>query len=195
MKIIKALMIILAFFSFACSLSRTEASLHPWYNPQNFHDQYNLQVEAYNRKSLNSKVPKITTLKRNDDNPQLYSSYFDGILPGGQLSVITGSNGKLESIMIMKEIDGYIQIKDKTVPKEIFKCTEIGVLILAVLGYPMNDNVSKQRVTDAIVKIVCNYDHDDNIEYLYNPSLGITYALAYKVSKGILFLWISTPSK
>lgn len=196
MNKIRAIIFLLTFLTITCLFSlRTEAALHPWYSPQNFHDRYNLVVEAYNRKKSNhSLAPKAAMLRRSDDEHNLFTSYFEGVLPGGQLSIITSADGKIQSVMVSKEIDGYRNVQGKKYPIEILKFAEVGMLILGALECPLKDPSSHPTVQEVFTKLVWNYDAED-IEYLYNPSLGITYALAFKESKGRLFLWISTPAK
>lgn len=174
----------------------TEAALHPYYTPKDFHTHYNINAALLNsspkiQENPLLRAPTLSALKRRTDNH--FTAYFNEILPGGEIWIKALPNGKIDTILVAKEIDGFVNYHGKRVPKEILNYCVVEMVILTTLGYP-TDKHSIDKGNETFLNLLNSYP-TETVEYLYNPALNITYCVGLKRDNGRLYLYISTPAE
>lgn len=169
---------------------KTEAALHPYFNVQEFYDSYNFWVEQSRRRSDAFPMPLIESLTSSEEEPWEFYGDFDDTFPNTKIFITTNRSGKMISLHISKEIEGYTQINGRTYPKDIFKLNQLMGMIIFSLEYPTGTKQDRQRVADVVSDASCNYDADTKY-YLYNPMTQTTYELFYRISsKGYIVFFL-----
>ena len=187
----KAAVIFITLFSIICLLPlKTEAALHPYFNAQDFYDSYNFWIENGNQRSSDFQTPLLESLTAINESDREFVGYFDDTFPNAKIFIGLNKYGKIASIHVIKEIDGFTQLHGKTFPTDISAFNNVAAYILMVLEYPTNTNSYRQKLGDVIAEMAYNYDNKKQYT-LYNPVTEVSYLLYYKYYKGELSLSIT----
>lgn len=184
MKLSKADIIRIALFLlwFSTIPVKAEAALHPWFGVDEFRSAYNSLVIEFNAAHPDYRIPKLLYFSQRKKN--LYTAYFDVPYPQCLMAIETQPNGRIKSIVLSKRIKGFTVVAGRRIPKEYVEFSDLGVLILTAIGYPIEDQVCNLSVQGTFKKMLEKDIIGENTEILYNPLLGILYCLDMRVHEG-----------
>lgn len=148
MRAFKVSIIYLALFLLLFSIGpvKAKAALHPWFGVDDFREAYNSFVIKYNAKHSDRRMPKLLYFSQRKKN--LYVAFFDVPYPNCLMAIETQPNGRIKSILLQKRIEGFTVFSGKRIPTEYVEFTGLGVFILTVIGYPIEDDVCNSNFAD-----------------------------------------------
>lgn len=191
MRTLKVSIIHIALFLLLFSIGhvKAEAALHPWFGVDDFRDAYNSAVVKFNTSYPDYRLPKLRSFSKYREG-DYYVARFEAPYSKALMAIKTQPNGRIKSIIVSKRIQGFTVRAGKRIPQEYVEFYQLGILLLTVLGFPIEDDVCNMSLQGTLKKMLEKDVIGENTEFLYNPLLGMIYCLDMRVDEGIAYFAI-----